>query len=831
MGAKFTGKAQRSLNRALETAKQLGHTYVGTEHLLYGILAEGDSVAAGVLLSAGMTPESVRELIIKTAGKGEKTDVNAQDMTPGLKKVIENAARLSAGGRSGYIGTEHLLSSILSEPDCFASKLISSEGKSAAVMRGELAPFVGTDNARQRLANDKNELRGAPMLSRYGKDLVAAAESGLLDPVIGRKRETERVMQILSRRTKNNPCLIGEPGVGKTAVVEGLAALISQKRVPDALKTKRIVALDVASMIAGAKYRGEFEERMKGVMEEVLKNREVILFIDELHTIVGAGAAEGAVDAANIIKPALSRGELQLIGATTLDEYRRHIEKDAALERRFQPVSVDEPKPDEAISILKGLRDAYEAHHGLVITDEAIEAAVGLSVRYIKDRRLPDKAIDLIDEASSKVRMLSASEPDELAIIEERIKNASAEKKEAILSEDYEAAALIRDAERTLLSEYREKTGKINTDKCVKCFSVTAEDVAAVVSQWTGVPVSSESRSSADLSSLEETLLENIVGQGEAVRCVAKAVKRGRAGLKDPDKPVASLLFLGSTGVGKTELTRQLAKALFGDASKTVRLDMSEYSERHSVSKIIGSPPGYVGYDDGGDLAETVRRNPYSIVVFDEAEKAHPDVLNLLLQIMDEGRLTDSTGREVDFRNTIIILTSNIGADKLTSKIRTGFASATDAAQELNAEREIRLELKNTFRPEFLNRIDETVIFRKLTEDDALKITQNLLRNLEARMGATDYSVSFDESVAKQTVALYFDREYGARSLKRAVVTAVENKLADAVLSGDYPPDSRLVCSMDSKGEVKIECETPEPGAGDEGHMTEAAELNHSNDE
>lgn len=802
MGVKFTGKAQRSLSRALELAKSLGHTYIGTEHLLYGILAEGESVASGVLHSSGFTAEKIKESIVKASGRGEASNISASDMTPLLKKIIESAARISKGAKSAYIGTEHLLFAILSEEECFACRIVDSDSKKTDRMRGEIASFVGAEATRLRFANDKNDMRSLPMLSKYGKDLIAAAQAGELDIVIGRKRECERVMQILSRRTKNNPCLIGEPGVGKTAVVEGLSQMIFLKKVPDSLLGKRIISLDIASMIAGAKYRGEFEERMKGVMEEVSKMRDIILFIDEIHTIVGAGAAEGAVDAANIIKPALSRGALQLIGATTLEEYKRHIEKDAALERRFQPVTVDEPTQEETREILIGLRDAYEAHHSLVITDEAIDAAISLSVRYIKDRRLPDKAIDLIDEASSKVRMRKKV-PEEITVIEEKIKEATAEKKEAILSENYEAAALIRDAEKSLLSEYNEKS-RINSANA-DMLSVREEDIAAVVTEWTGVPVSKDSLDAQIYSHLEETLLSDIIGQDRAVKTVANAVKRSAAGFRDPSRPIVSFLFIGSTGVGKTELTSCLARALFGDRSKTVRLDMSEYSEPHSVSKLIGSPPGYIGYDEGGDLTEAVRRNPYSIVVFDEAEKAHPDVLNLLLQIMDEGRLSDSSGREVDFRNTIVVLTSNAAAEKFEEKTALGFSDpGNKSANSRLPEKEIKAELKRYFKPEFLNRIDEIVVFNRLTASDAEKISASLLASLEKRLERSALPVTFEKGSAENIAALYFDVSGGARSLRRAVVSYVENKLADIILSGTYPEGTRLVCTIDSAGSLFV---------------------------
>ena len=806
MAAKFTGKAQRALNRAQHLAGEMGHTYIGTEHLLLGLLSENESIASGVLEAAGVGYEAARALVRRTAGVGEPTEVSPADITPKMKKVIEDAAKESVCGKNGYIGTEHLLHAILSEADCFGYKMVSALGANVQTVKSDLSVFIGTDGKKNSAAVTKYDVSGAPTVSKYGKNLIKAASEGSLDPVIGRDRETDRVMQILSRRTKNNPCLVGEPGVGKTAVVEGLALRIAEGRVPAGLENKIIVAIDIPSMIAGAKYRGDFEERLKGVMEEVRKNKNIILFIDELHTIIGAGAAEGAVDAANIIKPALSRGELQMIGATTTDEFRRYIEKDAALERRFQSVSVSEPSEDAAVEILMGLRDKYEAHHNLKITDEAISAAVRLSVRYIRDRYLPDKAIDLIDEAASKKRIEKGVDGSDMRDIELRLRDATAEKKEAILSENYEAAAHMKNVEMRLISEYRSRKNERELGECGEACSVTRGDIEKIVTEWTGVPVHDLTEGEEKtLYDLTDVLLKRIVGQDEAVKAVSRAVKRGRVGMKDPSRPSASFLFLGPTGVGKTQLTKELARAVFDDERRIIRIDMSEYSEKHSVSKLIGSPPGYVGYDNGGTLAEAVRKNPYSIVLFDEAEKAHPDVLNVLLQILDEGRLTDSTGRETDFRNTIMILTSNIGGEKISEPKFLGFSeNSADAVIEETIRSRVTDELKSTFRPEFLNRIDETVIFRRLDKDDMEKIAHILLDEVKERLRRMDIEAEFDADTEKLLAARGYDRAYGARALKRIIMRDVEDVLTDEILSGRIKKGDRIFCTVGENGEIKI---------------------------
>ncbi len=804
MGVKFTGKAQQALNRALYLARELGHTYVGTEHLLLGLAAQSECIAAGALSNTGVTYEGIRTLIKKTAGVGEPTDIAPSDMTPGIKKVIEEAAMQSRQGRGGYIGTEHLLYAILNEPDSFAYKLINAKGANITALKNDLLTFVEPDGKKGSQKGRETEIVGAPTLSKYGRNLVKAARDGLLDPVIGRDSETERVMQILSRRTKNNPCLVGEAGVGKTAVVEGLALRIANGNAPETLEGKLVVSLDIPSMIAGAKYRGEFEERLKGVMDEVRKNKELILFIDELHTIIGAGAAEGAVDAANIIKPALSRGELRIIGATTYDEYRRHIEKDAALERRFQPVSIAEPDEEQAIRILEGLRDRYEAHHKLRISDDAIKTAVTLSSRYIRDRYLPDKAIDLIDEAASKKRIAESASNEGIKTIEQKLKDTGAEKKEAILSEDYATAAKLRDIEKKLTNEYRKKKSATDSDVLSERVTVTAADVETLVAQGVGVPVEKLTRGEEEkLTSLERELSEKIIGQSEAVKTVAKAVRRGRAGMKDPERPVATFLFLGPTGVGKTGLTKALAAAVFGSEKRVIRLDMSEYSEKHSVSKIIGSPPGYVGYDNASPLLEAVRKNPYSIVLFDEAEKAHPDVLNILLQILDEGRLSDSGGRVTDFSSTIIILTSNVGGERVGRQSNAGFSAFSDEeSQKINTERDVSEELRRAFSPEFINRIDEIIIFRRLNMDDMEKIAGKFLSEIVARLRSSDIILEFSEGTEKKLATLGYDKNYGARALRRTVLRKIEDTLADEIISGRIKKGDFAVCTLDSDGSV-----------------------------
>ena len=811
MGAKFTGKAGHALNRALEIARGMGHTYIGTEHILLGLLGESDCIASGVLEAGGMNYDSAASMVKRAAGTGDASRVTPADMTPKAKKIIEDAARESAGGKGGYIGTEHLLFAILSDPDCFGYKTVSACGASALSLKAELSVFIDPEYSLKK-KQSKKEIGGAPTLSKYGVSLVDAAKNGDCDPVIGRERECERLMQILARRTKNNPCLVGEPGVGKTAVVEGLAAMIAEGRVPDALKGKNIVMLDIASMVAGAKYRGEFEERMKSVMEEARRDRSLILFIDEVHTIAGAGAAEGAVDAANILKPALSRGDIQLIGATTLEEYRRHIEKDAALARRFQPLTVREPTPAESVRILNGLRGRYEAHHGLTITDDAIGAAVDLSVRYVKDRYLPDKAIDLIDESASRVRIESAKTPPDIRAIGERIRIAEGEQKNALLSGDFEAAGAATDSLRALMEEYRKRSALCENKK-KKDLAVTSKDVERTLTLRTGIPVTSPGKEEEEkLAKLEDELLSSIVGQDEAVKTVCRAVRRGRAGIKDPDRPSAVFLFLGPTGVGKTELAKALARATYSSSGGLIRFDMSEYSERHSVSKLVGSPPGYVGYGDAARLTEAVRRAPYSVVLFDEIEKAHPDVLNLLLQIMEDGRLTDALGRECDFRNTVIVMTSNTGGELLTGTRCLGFSAVAenDLAQR-GRMKDVERELKKVFSPEFIGRIDEVVVFSPLRREDILAIAEKYLSETAARLRSRGVEVGFDRSVASAAASAADCAKYGARPLRKALTALVDDVIAEKILDGEIREGERVVCTFDGNG-LKFEKTESEPG-------------------
>ncbi|MBR7112019.1 MAG: ATP-dependent Clp protease ATP-binding subunit [Clostridia bacterium] len=793
MANRFTEKAQKTLNNALALARELGHTYIGSEHMLLALAAESESVASKMLAKHGVTTDAVREKIEALIGTGTPTSVTPADMTPRTKKIIEGSALEAVKGGQNYIGTEHLLLSLLKERDAVAVKIVEELGASPDDIAHNVSTLLGaTTGAKAQggeTAHNKNStLSSAPVLSTFGRDLTAAAREGRIDPVIGREKETERVIQILSRRSKNNPCLIGEPGVGKTAVIEGLAQRIVDGNVPETLKGKTVFTLDIAGMIAGAKYRGEFEERMKSVMSEVAKNPDIILFIDEIHTIVGAGAAEGAVDAANIIKPALSRGEMQVIGATTISEYRKHIEKDAALERRFGSVMVGEPTPEEAVLILRGLRDKYEAHHKLKISDSAIDAAVDLSGRYINDRFLPDKAIDLIDEAASRLRISAHTSPPDLRESEERLAALAKEKEEAVAAQDFERAAKLRDEERTLREAYDKEMEAWKNGVGDKALTLSDKDIADVVTQWTGIPVNSLLEEESErLLHLEELLQSRVIGQDAAVSAVAKAIRRGRMGLKDPKRPIGSFIFLGPTGVGKTELTKALAELLFGDPNAMIRLDMSEYMEKHSVSKMIGSPPGYVGFEEGGQLTERIRRKPYSVVLFDEIEKAHPDVFNILLQVLEDGVLTDSQGRRVDFKNTVLILTSNVGAAALTAKAKGafGFAQESDTVSDKKAtDAKVMEALKSTFRPEFLNRIDDIIIFNKLSEENIRAIATLMLSEVGARIHALGIDITFDDTVAALVAAEGFDPVYGARPLRRAIVRLVEDTFSGEMLEG-----------------------------------------------
>ena len=801
---KFTKRAEKALEYAGDLAQGFGHNYIGTEHILYGLVKEGSGVASQVLNMQKITAENVVEEIEVLIGKGDKSQNRGEiGFTPRSKRVIENAFLEARKLGSEFIGTEHLLIGIMREGDSVAVRIMMDLNVNPQKLYNEIVKVINEDeNAGVSDKQPKGKARGSynqtPTLNQYGTDLTKKATEGKLDPVIGRKDEIQRVIQILSRRTKNNPCLIGEPGVGKTAVAEGLAERIIAEDVPEMLKNKRVVSLDIASMIAGAKYRGDFEERIKKCLEEVKKAGDVILFIDEVHTIVGAGSAEGAVDAANILKPLLARGEVQVIGATTLNEYRKYIEKDSALERRFSPVTVGEPTNEETIEILKGIRDRYEAHHNVKITDEAIKAAVELSTRYINDRFLPDKAIDLVDEAASRVKMRTYTQPDTLKKLEEEISAMNKEKDDAIKVQDFEKAAGLRDkinVEKEKLQKEKEKWESKNTKSIT---TLTEEDIAEVVASWTGVPVKKLTQTENEkLRNLEQTLHQRVIGQNEAVDAVAKAIRRGRVGLKDPNRPIGSFLFLGPTGVGKTELSKALAESLFGNEDAMIRIDMSEYMEGHSVSKLIGSPPGYVGFDEGGQLTEKIRRKPYSVILFDEIEKAHPDVMNMLLQILDDGRLTDSQGRTVNFKNTVIIMTSNIGARLITDKTTLGF-SAKDKKDESQKEyetikKDVMGELKKQFRPEFINRIDEIIVFHKLNDEDIKQIIDIMLNQVTKRMAEKSYKFEIDNSVKELIAKKGVDTDYGARPLKRAIQNILEDKIAEEILDGNIKPNKKAV--------------------------------------
>ena len=813
---KFTARAEKAIEIANDIAMELGHKYIGTEHILYGLCKEGTGIASKVLENQNITDEDILQEIEMLIGTGEAIDDReALGFTPRSKRVIENAFIEARKLGSEYIGTEHLLIGIMREGDSVAVRIMMDLGIDPRKLYNEIVKVINEDeaDANSNRATDKNSgsFNSTPTLNQFGSDLTKQAREGKLDPVIGRKTEIDRVTQILSRRTKNNPCLIGEPGVGKTAVVEGLAEKIVADDVPEMLKNKRVVTLDISGMVAGAKYRGDFEERIKKCLAEVKKAGDVILFIDEIHTIVGAGSAEGAVDAANILKPLLARGEVQVIGATTLNEYRKYIEKDSALERRFSPVQVGEPTNEETIKILEGLRDKYEAHHNVKITEEAIKAAVELSVRYINDRFLPDKAIDLIDEAASRVKMKTYTMPDNIKELEEKIEAINREKEEAIRVQDFEKAATLRDkvnAEKEKLEKEKKKWQSKNSKNVM---SLTEEDIAEVIASWTGIPVNKITQDENEkLKHLEETLHKRVIGQNEAVEAVSKAIRRGRVGLKDPNRPIGSFLFLGPTGVGKTELSKALAEALFGNESAMIRVDMSEYMEPHSVAKLIGSPPGYVGYDEGGQLTEKIRRKPYSVILFDEIEKAHPDVMNMLLQILDDGRLTDAQGRTVNFKNTVIIMTSNVGARAITDKNVLGFSnSAGDGKQEQEKEyetikKDVMAELKKQFRPEFINRIDDIIVFHKLTDDDIGKIIEIMLKQVKERLSEQEYDVEIDKSVKDLVAKKGIDANYGARPLKRAIQGIVEDKIAEAILDGKIIPHKKAKIYAEND-EIKVE--------------------------
>ena len=813
---KFTNRAEKAIEIANDIALELGHTYIGTEHLLYGLAKEGTGVASKVLQNQNVTDEEILQEIEMLIGTGEPlSEDESLGFTPRSKRVIENAFMEARKLGSEFIGTEHMLIGIMQEGDSVAVRIMMDLNIDPRKLYNEIVKVINEDgmdsNTTRQADRNSGSFNSTPTLNQFGSDLTKQAREGKLDPVIGRKNEIDRVTQILSRRTKNNPCLIGEPGVGKTAVVEGLAEKIVADDVPEMLKNKRVVALDISGMVAGAKYRGDFEERIKKCLSEVRKAGDVILFIDEIHTIVGAGSAEGAVDAANILKPLLARGEVQVVGATTLNEYRKYIEKDSALERRFSPVTVGEPTEEETIKILEGLRDKYEAHHNVKITEGAIKAAVDLSIRYINDRFLPDKAIDLMDEAASRVKMRTYTMPDSIKEIEEKIATLDRDKEEAIRVQDFEKAATLRDKENEQKDKLEKEKKKWQSKNSKNVMSLTDEDIAEVIASWTGIPVSKITQDENEkLKHLEETLHKRVIGQNEAVEAVSKAIRRGRVGLKDPNRPIGSFLFLGPTGVGKTELSKALAEALFGNEDAMIRVDMSEYMEPHSVAKLIGSPPGYVGYDEGGQLTEKIRRKPYSVILFDEIEKAHPDVMNMLLQILDDGRLTDAQGRTVNFKNTVIIMTSNVGARMITDKNVLGFSQDTGDKKEgqekeyEDIKKDVMAELKKQFRPEFINRIDDIIVFHKLTDEDIGKIIEIMLKQVQKRLKEQEYNVEIDSSVKDLVAKKGIDSNYGARPLKRAIQSNVEDKIAEAILDGKIVPHKKAKIIAEND-EIKVE--------------------------
>ncbi len=810
----FTEKANNALNLSISSAEEMGHTYIGSEHILLGLLKEGSGVASVILEELGVDEDDLDNLLRNEIGIGARTSLGTSDFTPRTKRILQNAVMQAASLGHNYVGTEHLLLSLISESDSYAVRFLNELGTNIrSIMEKLNTTFDNPTEDKIYGMNDSfsNGMGSSPssniksrtkVLDQFGRDLTKLAQSGAIDPVIGRQNEIERVIQILSRRTKNNPCLIGEPGVGKTAVAEGLALKIVSGDVPELLKGKRVVSLDLTGMIAGTKYRGDFEDRIRNAIEEIKKSGNVILFIDELHTIVGAGSAEGSADAANILKPSLARGDFQVIGATTIKEYRKYIEKDAALERRFQPVTVGEPTEEETVLILKGLRDRYEAHHKVTITDEAIESAVNLSSRYISDRYLPDKAIDLVDEAASRVRLRAYTAPDDLQDLEKKIKELDKEKSEAINQQDFERAAKLRDEEKSIKQTLDKKKRKWQ-DKHEKADGeVTSEDIAHIVSNWTGIPVIQLTQAESErLLNMENILHERIVGQNEAVEQVSKAIRRGRVGLKDPKRPVGSFIFLGPTGVGKTELCKALAQAMFGDENAMIRLDMSEYMEKHTVSKLIGSPPGYVGYDEGGQLTEKVRRTPYSVVLFDEIEKAHPDVFNMLLQILEDGHLTDSQGRKVNFRNTVIIMTSNVGARLITEKqANLGFMlSSSSETDKEKLKDTVMSELKKLFKPEFLNRVDDTIVFNKLTKEDIKLIAKHMLNDVTKRAQSLDVDIRFTNGAIEAIADEGFDPVYGARPLRRAIQAQIEDKFSEEMLKGDLEAGKKFKCDYSKR--------------------------------
>ncbi|WP_200905851.1 ATP-dependent Clp protease ATP-binding subunit [Caloranaerobacter sp. TR13] len=801
MFGRFTERAQKVILYAQEEAKQLKHNYVGTEHLLLGLIKEGEGIAAKALTNLGVDLDKVRQQIINLIGYGNE-EGELLGFTPRTKRVFELSLMEAKSLGHNYIGTEHILLGLIKEGEGVAATILKEVGIDLSKAREEILNMLDNSfNRHGQKINHRGNVK-TPNLDKYGRDLTKLAQEEKLDPVIGRDKEIERVIQVLSRRTKNNPCLIGEPGVGKTAIVEGLAQKIVEGNVPEILKNKKVVTLDLASMVAGAKYRGEFEDRLKKVMEEIRKSGDIILFIDEMHTIIGAGAAEGAIDASNILKPALARGELQAIGATTLDEYRKHIEKDPALERRFQPIIVEEPTIENTIKILEGLRDKYEAHHRVKITDEAIKAAAELSSRYITDRFLPDKAIDLIDEAASRVRLQSITAPPDLNELEKKLEELYQEKEEAISTQNFEKAAKLRDEEKKIKEELERRKEEWRHEKQSKSTEVGYEEIAQVVSSWTGIPVKKLAEEESErLLKMEEILHQRVVGQEQAVKAVSNAIRRARVGLKDPNRPIGSFIFLGPTGVGKTELSKALAEALFGDENAMIRVDMSEYMEKHSVSKLVGSPPGYVGYEEGGQLTEKVRRKPYSVILFDEIEKAHPDVFNILLQLLDDGRLTDAKGRVVDFKNTVIIMTSNVGASTIKRQKTLGFAVQKDQEKEEyeKMKENIMDELRKSFRPEFLNRIDEVIVFHSLNEEHIKQIVDLMIKDLEKRLKALNVNIKVTEKAKDYLAKEGYDPTYGARPLKRSIRKLIEDKLSEEILKGNISKNDNIVVDFDGE--------------------------------
>ena len=806
MQSGFTKKAEEVLQNAANAAVELGHGSIGSEHILVGLIRTADCQAGSILLNNKVEEDKLLDLIRQVINNSVNVGLKEPDSyTPRAVKVLDNARREARRFGANLIGTEHILIGIIKEPESVAARLLSTLGISLQKVYVDLMVSMGQDsNAYKDEVSGRNNRKKSQTatLDQYSRDLTKLASEGKLDPVIGREQEIQRVIQISSRRTKNNPCLVGEPGVGKTAIVEGLAIKIVEGNVPDTIKDKRLLTLDLSGMIAGSKYRGEFEERIKKVISEVRSSGNVILFIDELHTIIGAGGAEGAIDASNILKPSLARGEVQIIGATTLNEYRKYIEKDSALERRFQPVNVDEPSEDEAVEILKGLRKAYEDHHSVTITDDALVSAVKLSKRYINDRFLPDKAIDLIDEAASKTRLGTYVKPAEITRLEEEITELETAKEEAIMAEAYEKAGELKNKRIKKMEKLEKLQSKWQKSKDSRNLVVGEEEIAAVVSDWTKIPVKKLAMEESErLINLEETLHKRVVGQNEAVTAVAKAIRRGRVGLKDPKRPIGSFLFLGPTGVGKTELSKTLADALFGNENSLIRVDMSEYMEKHSVSKMIGSPPGYVGYEEGGQLSEKVRRNPYSVILFDEIEKAHPDVFNILLQILDDGMVTDSTGRKIDFKNTIIIMTSNAGAENIVSPKNLGFNTSSDPEQEYkNMKTKVMDEVKRLFKPEFLNRIDEMIVFHMLGREETKQIVEIMLKSINKRLkDQMELTLELNDEAREYIVSEGFDEKYGARPLKRAIQNHIEDELAEEILEGKIKRGDNVFVACEDK--------------------------------